>query len=101
MSSRIMRAMRIGCDVQLHTVLGVSHPLSLAGGPSDGVVLVTSARHPGVDSELAVAAKHVQVHRHPATSAEVWRILQEHLHSLDAAPDGATTPPSPSSSPDG
>jgi pimeloyl-ACP methyl ester carboxylesterase len=74
-----MQEMRIGKGVQLHTIVGVT-PYGSLGGPSDGVVRVTSARHPGVASESTTPAPHAKVHRAPETSREVARILAEHLH---------------------
>jgi pimeloyl-ACP methyl ester carboxylesterase len=75
-----MRHMRLSTGVHVHTILGVSHPLSL-DGPSDGVVSVNSAVHPGCQSVLAVAAPHAKVHRAVETSAEVARILDCHWRS--------------------
>jgi pimeloyl-ACP methyl ester carboxylesterase len=72
-----MQQMRIGQDVQLHNIVGVSSPVSL-DGPSDGVVSVHSAAHPGCQSVLAVGSPHAKVHRALRTSAEIWSILQEH-----------------------
>jgi pimeloyl-ACP methyl ester carboxylesterase len=72
-----MRQMRLAQDVQLHNIVGVSHALSL-DGPSDGVVSVHSASHPGCQSVLAIGAPHAKVHRSLRTSAEVWLILQSH-----------------------
>jgi pimeloyl-ACP methyl ester carboxylesterase len=69
-----MRQMRLRPGIKLHTILGVSHPLSF-DGPSDGVVSVASATHPGCQSVLAVGASHTKVHRKLETSAEVLRIL--------------------------
>jgi len=72
-----MRQMRINPGVKLHNIIGVSHPLSL-DGPSDGVVSVHSASHPGCESVLAVNAPHAKVHRSVKTSSEVLRILTCH-----------------------
>jgi pimeloyl-ACP methyl ester carboxylesterase len=69
-----MREMRLRSDVELHTIVGVSHPLSL-DGPSDGVVSVHSASHPGCQSSLAVNAHHARVHHKLATGLEILRIL--------------------------
>ena len=63
--------------VRLHSIIGTGGGL-LGGEPSDGVVPVPSARHPGVCSELYVPAKHTQIHHDPATVAELRRILTEH-----------------------
>jgi pimeloyl-ACP methyl ester carboxylesterase len=69
-----MRQMRIAGRVTLHNVIGVSHHFSL-DGPSDGVVSVNSALHPGCQSVLAVDESHTKVHRRLETSLEVLRIL--------------------------
>jgi pimeloyl-ACP methyl ester carboxylesterase len=69
-----MQHMPIRPGVRLHNILGVSHPVSL-DGPSDGVVSVYSASHPGCQSVHAVGAKHARVHRTVEASAEVLRIL--------------------------
>jgi pimeloyl-ACP methyl ester carboxylesterase len=82
-----MREMRLREGVALHTILGVSHPVSL-DGPSDGVVSVYSAMHPGCDSVLAVATSHAKVHHSVRTALEVLRILQ-----CDVAPSAAFTSP--------
>lgn len=73
-----MREMRIGERVHLHTIVGVANRPSL-NGPSDGVVLVSSARHPGSESESTTRAPHAKVHHAPETTREVARILAEHL----------------------
>jgi len=78
-----MREMRLRPDVALHTILGVSHPLSL-DGPSDGVVSVHSVSHPGCQSVLAVNAHHARVHHRLETSLEILRIL-----SCDASMNSA------------
>jgi pimeloyl-ACP methyl ester carboxylesterase len=78
-----MREMRLRPDVALHTILGVSHPLSL-DGPSDGVVSVHSANHPGCQSILALNAPHARVHHRLETSLEILRIL-----SCDASMNSA------------
>lgn len=69
-----MQDMPLRPGVRLHNILGVSHPVSL-DGPSDGVVSVHSASHPGCQSVLAVGAKHTRVHRTLEASAEVLRVL--------------------------
>jgi hypothetical protein len=70
----VMRQMRLGCEVELHNIIGCSHPLSL-DGPSDGVVSVRSATHPDCQSVIAFNAPHARVHRTVQASAEVLRIL--------------------------
>jgi pimeloyl-ACP methyl ester carboxylesterase len=69
-----MRKMRIGCNVQLHNIIGCSQLLS-TDGPSDGVVSVHSASHPGCQSVLKIHAKHTHIHRTEEASTEVLRIL--------------------------
>jgi pimeloyl-ACP methyl ester carboxylesterase len=69
-----MRQMRLSHTVSLHTIVGVSHPFSL-DGPSDGVVSVRSAEHPGCQSVLAIGAPHAKVHRTLQASQEIVRIL--------------------------
>ncbi len=69
-----MRVMRFKPCVALHTIVGVSHPLSL-DGPSDGVVSVHSASHPGSQSVLAINAHHARIHHRLETSLEILRIL--------------------------
>jgi pimeloyl-ACP methyl ester carboxylesterase len=69
-----MHQMRLRPGVTLHSIVGVSHPLSL-DGPSDGVVSVSSANHPGSHSVLAVNAHHPRIHHRLETSFEVLRIL--------------------------
>jgi hypothetical protein len=81
-----MREMRLRPDVALHTILGVSHPLSF-DGPSDGVVSVYSASHPGCQSIRAVNAHHARVHHRLETSLEILRILNCDA-SINSAPSG-------------
>jgi hypothetical protein len=69
-----MRQMRLRPGVQLHSIIGVSHPVSL-DGPSDGVVSVHSASHPGCQSVQTINAPHAKVHRAAEASAEIVRIL--------------------------
>jgi Alpha/beta hydrolase family len=70
-----MRDLRFGCRVKLHSIIGVHDPI----GPSDGVVPVSSARHPHCLSEKAFASPHGKVHRATQASSEVLRILNQHL----------------------
>jgi len=76
----VMHHMPIGAGVQLHNIIGVSHPVS-CDGPSDGIVSIYSALHPGCQSLLAVGARHAEVQRSLETSAEVLRILDEHCRT--------------------
>lgn len=79
-----MREMRLRPGVELHNILGVSHPISL-DGPSDGVVSVRSATHPCCRSLQTVGAPHAEVHRTLAASCEIARILGLR-HHLDIPP---------------
>jgi hypothetical protein len=75
----VMRQLRVSHNVALHNIIGVSHPISL-DGPSDGVVSVHSASHPGCQSVLAINAPHSKVHRSLESSREIIRILDCHWH---------------------
>ena len=70
-----MQKMEPSAGVKVHNILSATHAVSLDGLPSDGIVSVESASHPGCQSVLAVGVKHGQVHQAPETSAEVLRIL--------------------------
>lgn len=65
-------------DVQLHSIIGCGQNTLFSREDGDGVVVVSSARHPGVESELFVDAKHTELHGHPRSIQEVIRILREH-----------------------
>ncbi len=77
----VMSKMRLKECLVLHNVIGVYMPLSL-DGPTDGVVSVRSASHPGCESEMAYNAAHSKVHRELRASNEVLRILQLHAESV-------------------
>lgn len=70
--------LRPPCWVSQHTILGDAWT-SPVSGPGDKVVPVSSARLPGVVSEVTVPASHTKVHHHPITVLEMERILGEHL----------------------
>lgn len=76
---RALRELRTPCWVTTHSIIGTVHQ-SLVSGPDDCVVPASSARLPGVTSELEVPATHTRVHHHPQTVMEVERILLEHLN---------------------
>ncbi len=79
-------------QVRMHSIIGVGHGIGKEAG--DGVVPVASAKHPGVESELMVEAKH-DLHHHPDTIDEVVRILRLHASSdprLSPAVPLASTP---------
>lgn len=69
--------MPYGCGVWLHSIVGDGGSI-LGGEAGDGIVPLSSARHPGVSSELVVPARHTSLHRDPATVAELRRILRQH-----------------------
>lgn len=71
---------------RLHNIIGASHRNKWSvqlgekiTGMGDGVVAVESARIDDADSELIVDEEHTKVHQHPASMAEVRRVLIEHL----------------------
>jgi len=74
-----LRGLRVPCWVTTHSIIGTGHPSPISG-PGDGIVSASSARIPGVVSEINVPAKHTKVHHHPTTIIEVERILLQHLH---------------------
>lgn len=76
---RALRELRTPCWVTTHSIIGTAHQ-SLVSGPDDCVVPASSARLPGVTSELEVPATHTRVHHHPQTVMEIERILLEHLN---------------------
>lgn len=83
-----IRTLHVAPCVKLHSIIGTGRTL-LLDGPGDGVVTVTSARHPGVASECFVDATHTTILRHPDTQAEIRRILLE--HGTNVSDPGART----------
>lgn len=73
--------LRVNPAVRLHTIIGTGGELG-DGTPADGVVTVASARHPGTVSERQIDATHTELTRHPETTLEVVRILQQHLRQI-------------------
>ena len=67
---------------QLHSIIGTGRPMLLEG-PADGIVPVTSARHPGVVSERLIDATHTELARHRQTAQELTCILTKHLAAFD------------------
>jgi pimeloyl-ACP methyl ester carboxylesterase len=63
--------------VRLHSIIGDDR-WTLSEGQSDGVVAVSSARLPGVQSEIFVDASHTEILTRSTTSREVLRILLAH-----------------------
>jgi hypothetical protein len=74
--------MPVNCGVPIHTIVGARRQ-TLAGEPTDGVVTVASAQHPGAASELWVDATHSDLHHDTTTIAEVRRILLAHAHATE------------------
>jgi len=64
-------------QVAMHSIIGVGQEGRFNKEASDGVVPVSSAKHPNVESELIVDAGH-DLHHHPDTIREVVRILRTH-----------------------
>ena len=79
--------LRVNPEVRLHTIIGTGRELS-KHTPADGVVTVQSARHPGTVSELQIDATHTKLTGHPETTAELVRILGEHVNE-SSFPDTA------------
>jgi pimeloyl-ACP methyl ester carboxylesterase len=73
-----LHRLKTPCWVSTHTIMGNAwtNPIS---GPGDKVVAISSARLPGVASEVVVPAIHTKVHHHPITVLELERILGDHL----------------------
>ncbi len=63
--------------VRLHSIIGTGG-MAVAGGPSDGVVPVSSAVLAGVSSQLFVPVRHEKLHRNDSSVNEIARILREH-----------------------
>ena len=72
--------------VTFHSVIGHGY-YDCREGDGDKVVSVNSANFPCAESQIGVCAKHTEVQRQLETSAEVARILREHLAELEC---GAT-----------
>lgn len=69
--------------VTTHTISGVSHWRPWTGA-SDGVVTVNSTRNWQAVSELHVDEKHTEIHQHPESIDELWKILRQHLDESQA-----------------
>ncbi|MBX3414761.1 MAG: hypothetical protein KF708_18885 [Pirellulales bacterium] len=88
--------------VRYHNIVGVVEDTGWKGrfaGRGDGIVDFSSAHLDNVESEIAVNADHLTVHRHPRSVLEVRRILlEQHAELHPARPPGprlyqATAPP--------
>jgi hypothetical protein len=72
-----MRQLPVNPNVRLHSVIGHGYPM-LSAGDSDGVVPVSSARHPGVQTEtlrpaIESATSEGSAGKSPAFNAKVKR----------------------------
>ncbi len=67
----------------MHSIIGRGYPM-LTAGDSDGVVPVSSARHPGVQTETLVRAWHTEIHIHPETLQALLYILSVHYADYQA-----------------
>jgi hypothetical protein len=65
----------------LHSIVGDGR-YTIGSGPSDGVVPLSSARLPGVMSELHIPTTHTELHRSAEAVLDIKRILQLHLQGL-------------------
>jgi hypothetical protein len=72
-----LQQMPIHPQVRLHSIIGRGYPM-LTAGDSDGVVPVSSARHPGVQTETLVQAWHTEIHSHPEALQTLLGILSMH-----------------------
>ena len=79
-SSRILAAtdeLPYRPGVTLHSIIGDDR-WTPSEGKSDGVVAVSSATLPGVQSQRTIDASHTEILRRDETTAEVIRILTNH-----------------------
>ncbi len=72
-----LQQMPVNPQVRLHSIIGRGCPM-LTAGDSDGVVPVSSARHPGVQTETLVRAWHTEIHSHPEALQALLYILSIH-----------------------
>jgi hypothetical protein len=82
--SRLLQALeglRPPCWVTVHSIVADGH-VSITGERDDCVVSVESAHTQGAVSEICVPSTHTKVNHHPATIAEVKRILAQHLREI-------------------
>jgi pimeloyl-ACP methyl ester carboxylesterase len=77
-----IRQLPVASHVQLHSIIGYGHHVPFSGD-GDGVVPVSSARHPGVVSEQFVRARHVELHHQPETINGLLQILVIHAAQCD------------------
>jgi pimeloyl-ACP methyl ester carboxylesterase len=93
----VMISAQKGPGVKYHNIVGRIRRedfLTKLAEDGDGIVGYQSAHLDDVNSEIVVAADHLNVHRHPLSTLEVRRILLEHLNDvpgLVGTPQQATT----------
>ena len=73
-----VRRMNVAENVELHSIIGRGR-WQIGSGDSDGVVPVTSARHPYASSEKYVEAPHSGLTHDPAMIDELIAIMRLHL----------------------
>ena len=78
-----LQQMPVNPQVRLHSIIGRGYPM-LTAGDSDGVVPVSSARHPGVQTETLVRAWHTEIHSHPEALQALLAILGMHYADYQA-----------------
>ncbi len=78
-----LQQMPVNPQVRMHSIIGHGYPM-LTAGDSDGVVPVSSARHPGVQTETLVRAWHTAIHSQPETLQALLYILSLHYADYQA-----------------
>ena len=79
-----------------HNIVGIVPRRSFLGRVTedgDGIVSAKSAKLEGAQSEISIAADHMEVHRHPLSILEVRRILLEHINALSGTIQFAAAAP--------
>lgn len=79
---QLMAGVHHGPAVESHTIIGDFRPM-LGNGWGDGVVPVSSARSGAAISEQLIPIRHVDLHHSRQGLAELHRILDEHLATLE------------------
>jgi pimeloyl-ACP methyl ester carboxylesterase len=74
----------ISPHVPLHSFIGYGHTVPFVGD-GDGVVPVSSARFPGVETEQFINARHTELHHKTETVNGLLQILAVHAARYDAA----------------
>ncbi len=87
---RAIYTLRVSQHVSLHSIIGTGRPI-IGSGAADGVVPVSSARHPGVLSELLVNELHQNLQRNQRSVNELFRIMRLHAPELPTVPQQITS----------